>query len=299
MSFARPPATGRPAARLAASARFATVRATFATLDRLAPDRAAQRAIDLWCTLPGNAGRRRDHRPDPGRVERLALPGGLETVVESWGEGPVVHLVHGWGGWRGQLGSFVAPLVATGHRVVALDAPGHGDARPGALGPGRGNALELYEAFAAVARAYGPARGVVAHSLGCTITGMAVRDGVEVDRLVLVGPSPEVGATTHEFARILGFGERTRSRMQARMEEYTGRPITDFDLVPIGADGSAPPTLVIHDRRDKESPFAVGERLAAAWPTARLHPTDGLGHQRILADPGTVAVAVSYLAPGR
>ena len=56
-----------------------------------------------------------------------------------------------------------------------------------------------------------------------------------------------------------------------------------------------PPTLVVHDRRDKETPYQVGADLAAAWPNATLVSTDGLGHQRILTDAGTIALAVGHL----
>lgn len=55
------------------------------------------------------------------------MPGGRTVVVETWGEGEPVYLLHGWGGWRGQLGAFVAPIVEAGRRAVALDTPSHGE----------------------------------------------------------------------------------------------------------------------------------------------------------------------------
>src|SRR5690606_20521439 len=115
VSFARTPTTRVPLPRrVAAAVRFAGVRTLFSTLDRVAPQRAADRAFDLWCTLPHNAGRRKDHRSGPGEVTRLPLEHG-DVVVETWGDvdRPVVYLVHGWGGWRGQMGAFVEPLLAT------------------------------------------------------------------------------------------------------------------------------------------------------------------------------------------
>ena len=92
-------------ARLRGLAQLTTLRATFATLERVAPRKGATKAIDLWCTLPHNAGRRRDLRPAEGEISRHPVPRGGEVVAESWGEGPTVYLVHGWGGWRGQLGA--------------------------------------------------------------------------------------------------------------------------------------------------------------------------------------------------
>jgi len=296
MSFSQPQRAARSrAARARYALRLAALHAQFAVLDRARPDTAARKAMDIWTTLPGNPGRRKDFRPGPGEVSRVRTGRGGEVVVESWGEGPVVYLVHGWGGWRGQLGAFVTPLLGRGHRVVAFDAPGHGEAAPGVLGPGKGTFPEIAEALVAVADAHGPAAGVVGHSLGCHVVASAVHRGVPADRLALIAPSNDFGEITHQFAQILGFGERTRTRMEAIMEDFLDEPLARFDLEPLGADGTAPPTLVVHDRHDKETPFAVGERLALAWPTADLLATDGLGHQRILADDEVVAAVADHV----
>jgi pimeloyl-ACP methyl ester carboxylesterase len=295
MTFTPPVLARRRSERLLAAARLTALRATFRVLDVVAPSVAAARALDVWCTLPANAGRRKDFRPGPGEVVRVQLPVGGEIAVESWGTGPVVYLVHGWGGWRGQLGAFVAPLVAAGYRVVGFDAPGHGDSDPGALGVGRGNLMEFIAALEAVATEFGPAEGVIAHSMGCTTASMVVRGSLSAQRLVLVAPNHDFVGITEGFAQLLRFTERTRSRLQQDMEDFCGRPIRDFDLAPLGADGTMPPTLVVHDRRDKETPYQVGADLAAAWPNATLASTDGLGHQRILTDAGTIALALGHL----
>ena len=51
--------------------------------------------------------------------------GGLNWNVVEAGQGPVVLLVHGTAAsvhsWRD-----VIPLLATTHRVIAMDLPGHG-----------------------------------------------------------------------------------------------------------------------------------------------------------------------------
>ena len=295
MTFTQPVLARRRSERLLAAARLTALRATFMVLDVVAPSVAAARALDLWCTIPANAGRRKDYRPGPGEVTRVRLPEGGAVAVESWGAGPVVYLVHGWGGWRGQLGAFVAPLVAAGYRVVGFDAPGHGDSDPGVLGVGRGNVMEFMAALEAVAAEFGPAEGVIAHSMGCTTASMVVRSSLSAQRLVLVAPNHDFVGITEDFAQLLGFTERTRSRLQQDMEDFCGRPIRDFDLAPLGADGTMPPTLVVHDRRDKETTYRVGVDLAAAWPNATLVGTDGLGHQRILTDASTIALAVGHL----
>ena len=158
-----------PSRRLAAIQKSTIVR-SFGVLERVAPALGARWAERLWFTVPP-AGGRRDRLVPPGRPFRVQVYG--RTVAgETWGDGsgerPVVYLVHGWGGWRGQLDAFAGPLAEAGHRVVAFDALSHGDADPGPSGPGRSNILELADALTAVVAAHGPAAAVVAHSLGAT-----------------------------------------------------------------------------------------------------------------------------------
>ncbi|HVX46498.1 MAG TPA: alpha/beta fold hydrolase [Mycobacteriales bacterium] len=272
------------------------VRAAFAILDRVAPGLGSRWAIDLWCTLPGNAGRRRDDRPAPGAPSSLDVAG-RSVAVEAWGAGDPVYLVHGWGGWRGQLGGFVTPLVEAGFRVMAFDAPGHGDSGPSGQGPGRGNGVEFVDSLRAVTAEFGLPRGVIAHSFGCATTATAIGDGLRVGRLVCVSPSVDPMTNIRAVAQAFGIGPRVLDRLPKRIERLAGRPLSDFD--PRTVTGRRPPTLVIHDRRDKEVPYAEGAAFGASWPTAELISTDGLGHQRILRNPGVIDRAVGFLAADR
>lgn len=286
--------------RATAAAGLAAARTRLRALELVAPAAADRLALDLWCTLPP-VPRRQDARPAadvvPSTVHRVAVPRGGAAVAEAWGdEGrPVVYLVHGWGGWRGQLGAFVAPLVDAGHRVVAIDAPGHGDADAGFLGPRRGTVMEFIEALEAAVEVFGPADGVVAHSMGTTVVGQALVGGLRPARLVLVAPNHEFGDIVDHFARMLGLRRRTRDHLRATLEEITGRSMADFDLAPLGARVDAPPTLVVHDEDDAETPYRVATGLVEAWPDARLVTTRGLGHHRVLRAPVTVDAAVAHL----
>lgn len=282
--------------RLVGAARLAYVRTRLRVLGVVAPRAAGAEVLRLWCTLPGGAGRRKDFRPSPGELVELTARRGGPMVAEVWGEGPVVYLVHGWGGWRGQLGAFVAPLVAAGHRVVAFDAPGHGDSGPSVMGPGRSTLVEVMEALEVAAERFGEPVGIIAHSMGTTAASKALREGaVRTDRLVLVAPNHDVVDVIAQVARTLRLSARVQTLLHAGIEDFVGHPLSDFDLEPMGADGRLPQTLVVHDRQDKETPYVVGERIASAWPTATLVTTDGLGHQRILRDDVVVDLAVRHV----
>ncbi|MQA79390.1 MAG: alpha/beta fold hydrolase [Streptosporangiales bacterium] len=274
------------------------LRAAFGVLDRVAPGVAGRWAARLWCTLPAGRGRRRDDRPAlPGDRRMLTTRRGWRLAVEAWGPAAAapVYLVHGWGGWRGQLGALVEPLVAAGHRVVAFDTPSHGESDPGDLGARRSTGAEFADALVPVVAAYGPPAAVVGHSLGAAGVALVARDGLVVPRLVLVAPAAYPLGGLSDLRAALGFGERTERAFTRRLERLARRPLDDF-VVPDLADRWMPPrTLVIHDTDDREVSVREGRALVAAWPGARLVETSGLGHQRILRDPSVIAQAVSFV----
>jgi len=265
----------------------------FNVLERVAPGAGSVIAERFWCAIPAGRPMRAGQ---PGDVFKVGF-GGREVVAEAWGEGPVVYLMHGWGGRRAQLDVLVEPLLWTGHRVIAFDAPGHGDSDPGAFGAGRGLLTEFAGALEAVIAVGGPAHAVIAHSLGAAGTTLAVLDGLRVGRVALIAPMADPIPYTYEFARALGFGEKIRTGFIRRLERRVGRLMTDFEL-PRRLKSTAlslPPALIVHDRLDKEVHFSDGETLAAAWPGSEFVATEGLGHRRILRDPAILERLVTHL----
>lgn len=281
--------------RASAIAQLALLRTAFRTLDRVAPQVGGRWAARLWFTLPRTNGRIRDDRPDlPSTLATIRLADGRRVVAEVWGDGPPVYLVHGWGGWRGQLGAFVEPLVRRGHGVVAFDALSHGESSAGRHGRRRTTGPEMIEALEAAIDHFGQPAGIVAHSLGSAMVAVAIGHGLPApDRLALVAPT--VGPLPHisAMANRLGFTGRTQRAMLDRLEAIINRPMTDFDTLSLPRP--MPPTLIVHDRHDKEVPLAEGVALASAWQNVELVTTEGLGHRRILRDREVAERVASFL----
>ena len=283
-----------PASRLAAVKKSTIVR-SFALLERVAPAVGARWAEALWFRIPSPRGRR-DRLAEPGRPFQVRLDG--RTVAgEVWGDeaAEAVYLVHGWGGWGAQLDAFVGPLTGAGLRVVAFDAPSHGASDPGPEGPGRSTILELADALAAVVAANGPAHAVIAHSLGATAAAYALDRGLAAGRMAFVAPMADPLPYTRIFAGRLGFGERTRTRLVARIERRVGTSMSAFAVPAMAGRVATPPLLLVHDRHDTETGWSDSAAIARSWPGARLHSTTGLGHRRILRDPGVVAEVAGFV----
>src|SRR5215218_8224700 len=270
------------------------LRAGFATASALSPELAAAGAKNLFLSTRRHPvpAREQAYLRDAERVELAGDPGPLAAWL--WGKegAPMVALLHGWEGRGSQLGAFVAPLVAAGFRVVAVDAPGHGDS------PGRSSSLvAIAGALRRVGERFGPLAGVVAHSAGTVGAVHSISGGLAVDRLVCVAPGVDLEGYVLQFARIFGLSADASQSLKLRIERHVGVTMRELDPRRAAADQRIP-LLVIHDRMDRETPFADGEALARSWPGARFIATEGLGHTRILWDEKVVSAATAFLREG-
>ncbi len=285
--------TDRPSRprKIRTNVRFYLLRQALRLLARVAPAAAESWALRLWSTPRRPAPPRPPQVPElPARPLEVALDG-APLAAWSWGQGPAVLLVHGWSGYAGQMTGFVAPLVAAGFRVIAFDHPAHGQS------PGRtSNSLRMRDAVLAVARAAGPVHALIAHSLGAAAAVMAVVQGLRVERAVLVAPPAEAPSFARAFAAAIGLSPARTEGMLARAQRRLGIDFSALDLRLIGPQMRLP-LLVVHDPGDREVPFSHGQAVAAAWPGARLHTTEGLGHNRPLRAAAVIEEAVAFVGP--
>jgi pimeloyl-ACP methyl ester carboxylesterase len=259
----------------------------------LGPTVAARLMFSLFC-LP-----RRFRRPAREQeVLRRGVPfhvrtsDGLSSWAWSWGEGPTVLLVHGWEGRGSQLSAFVDPLVARGYRVVAFDAPAHGDSS-GRLA----TVFDFAEVMLAVASRVGRVHGVVAHSMGAVATSIALRRGLRIERAVLVAPALSPARWLSWLSAQLDAGEEVLSLIHDRMSRALLMPWRQF------ADGGSydhydMPTLVAYDEDDDVT--TVDDMSSVLSRTgARSVRTRGLGHRRVLRDERVVHESVDFLLEGQ
>lgn len=284
--------------RIAQRLAFATTHTAFGLLEIAAPALGARWAERIWFTIPRS--RRAGTRPDGlPQGERLEVRFDSRTVVgETWGSGPIVFLIHGWGGWGTQLGAFVAPMVEAGYRVVSVDMPSHGTSEAGVLGPHASHIVEFAETIVALTDKMGPPHAVIAHSLGASSAVIAMQNGTNTEKAVFIAPMANPADYIRGFARLLGFGKRIRSRLQRHIENRVGLPMAAFDLPKMARETQHVSLLVIHDRDDREIPWADGQAIADAWPDAGLITTSDLGHRRILDDAEVVEQAVDFIRQG-
>ena len=274
------------------------------TLDGASPELAALVAERLMFRT-----RRREaavwERAVLSTAERFAVHSASGRVEAwSWGRGPVVILAHGWNGRGSQLGAFVEPLLEAGFQVVAFDAPGHG-----ASDGSTSSLVHFANAFDAVVDAvrpfFQPISGVVAHSMGGAAVMFALNraqnrarvtsePGVTPPRLVFIAPPIDLHDFVSTVSTGLGLSEPTEQALSSLVEARLGHRMADLQALRHATSMRAP-LLVMHDEQDRAVPLECGESLVQAWPGAELRKSSGLGHNRILRDPESIATAVAFL----
>ncbi len=235
--------------------------------------------------------RRSDHRIGNGITTRLAWGDGF-IAARSWGTGPTVLLLHGWSGDSSDMEDFVAPLVTRGFRAVAFDAPAHGDSDGR-----RTNLVQCAGAALQVGGAFGPVWGAITHSFGGPTVALAMRNGLAVRRLALLGAPGSVLEMSALRARRAGVPEHVIELAHRRITKRLAIDWENSTTALLLAEADIP-VLVVHDRDDRTVPWNDGAHIAASVPNSRLVTTTGLGHDGTLWDRGVIQAVADFIAPG-
>jgi pimeloyl-ACP methyl ester carboxylesterase len=216
--------------------------------------------------------------------------GSININAFRWGTGSTILLVHGWGGYGLQLGSFVKPLLDAGYQVLAFDAPAHGSTA-GVQTSG----IEMAQAIATVAQHQGSVEGIIAHSFGATSTTLALSEGMNVHKVVYLGAMCWLSNNATVFAKRARLSPETEVAFRRLFEAQFGPDIWQRFAVDRTAENLSIPALLFHDRSDREVPFEESNAIAQAWPGARLVETSGLGHKRILRNESVIQQTVDFM----
>jgi pimeloyl-ACP methyl ester carboxylesterase len=269
----------------------------FSLESRFAPTSAESRAARMFVTPPRH--KRRASRHYEATSVSVDLPtqnlditdrqSGVRVSATTFGDGPLVMLLHGWGGAASDMVPLASAFASAGHRSVVFDMPGHGRS------PGRESSLvEFMRAMRAVVGALGMPEIIVGHSFGGSAAVFGITElGFPVRRAVLISPAPGPAYYVDRFTRTIGLPPERAVGMMRRVVERVGRSVESLDAL-VAARTAAVPAIIFHDPADREVPYEFAVHMADAWTGSRLVPAPSLGHKRILRDPATIAAAVDF-----
>ena len=196
-------------------------------------------------------------------------------------------------GHAAQLGGFAAPLVAAGFRVLAFDAPGHGESSGS-----EASVPLIARTLVKLAGEFGDFLGLVGHSMGAAAAAMATTLGLTPAGVVFLAPPLCQVDRITRLAERLHLAPGVRTAFIAALERRTGFRHEEVDMR-VAARRASFPALLLHDPADRSCPFRNSELIAAEWPGARIVPCPGRGHLRILSTAEVYRQTVEFLRARR
>jgi pimeloyl-ACP methyl ester carboxylesterase len=283
--------------RRAANSKLA-VRGTWVATQALglvSPRLSGRAASTLWFTpwrLPQSEGSRA-RETEWLRGSKPFKVAGLQGFVA--GDGPVILLVHGWGGWASRLGAFVRPLVETGHQVVGMDLPAHGSSSGR-----RTNPFEMVDALLKVAGSAGPVHGLISHSFGGLVSLLAMARGLKPGVAVHLAPVLRPDHVRARFAELFRLRPRVMDALVRVIDRHFGSEVwEELDALRIAhrlsSRGPDVPVLIAHDPEDRDALFSDALELSQILPRARMLRVAGAGHHRILVEERVVTATVEFV----
>ena len=213
-----------------------------------------------------------------------------EIVVYQYGKSDKkILLVHGWSGRGTQLVKFADAFVDKGYATISFDAPAHGKSS--------GNSTIMTEFIASIIEIdnkFGPFEAAVGHSLGGMALLNAIKKGLKINRLTIIGSGDKVKDILDDFVSKLELKPEFSSHLQQHFEKKYNEPMENYS-----AQNSAKtvdiPVLVIHDENDYEVPVETSINIHDNLKNGELLITQHLGHRKILGNPFVIEKTIEFI----
>ncbi|RED16595.1 alpha/beta fold hydrolase [Parasphingopyxis lamellibrachiae] len=220
---------------------------------------------------------------------------GVGDALAGWeiGEGPLVYLVHGWGGRGAQMSGLAHLLAGHDFRVVFFDAGSHGESGDGEMGFDR-----FMEDAAALQHHIGQTPYAwVGHSAGALAIMRGRRThGIRADRYACLA-APFLPYVPIERMRAMGAPEPVLDRIKPMIADQFSCSWTDLENGMAWERDADAPLMIAYDSDDKVVRPGDGDRIARIWPEAHLVRTEGHGHNRILGSEAVIHDLLDHLSP--
>lgn len=272
------------------------LRTTLSVTSTIAPPLAAEIGYRLWSTLgPPELLHSRDRDVHERAVRTVIDVDGKPVSTYEWGEGTqTILLVHGWRSRASRFSGMVERLVATGYRVLAFDAPGHGETAGGTV-----TILDFIAAIRAVVARYGKPRAIVGHSFGALAAFVAVREGVPAGSLISIAGMYDFAQLVTTFGREARMSERSVAGLRRRIDARTfpthvdpwRRFVAEVDPTDVRT-----PILIVADSDDPRVPLSNADRIAEAHTGSVTQlRTAGFGHNRVVNAPEVLDTVTRFV----
>ncbi len=203
---------------------------------------------------------------------------GEQNTAWEWGAGPLIVLVHGWGGRAAQMAPLATSLAAQGYRCVAPDITGHGVTKKSFTRWG----FFLRDVEALTTTLQAEVFSFVGHSAG-GMTMMALRKHgqIRASRYVCICAPSFPFPPVNRIKKLLNPRDGVIDRYKEYLGQEFGMSWQSLEAGESFADAGSD-TLLIYEERDQFVPHSEGDRIHGLCPGSSLIKTRDFSHQRIL-----------------
>ncbi len=220
--------------------------------------------------------------------------GNRELAAYVWEQdGPTVLLVHGWEANAAAMRGFIRPLRQAGFRVIAFDAPAHGNSTGKQT-----NFMDYSGAIQTVIHAINPVEAIIAHSFGAAaaLYVLGRRPEFGVQKVVSLSAPTRLEDMLTVWTNYLGLTSAAATAMERRIVDRVGVSLKSLSVETAVANIQIP-GLIIHDRQDRMVAFKNAEVIHRQWPNSELLATNGLDHRGVLYNKEVLRAVSAFLAP--
>ena len=253
---------------------------------------AVQFAAKLFTTpIKHKIPKRELEMDSKSRQETIFVPSiHKNIVVYHFGESEQkMLLVHGWSGRGTQLVKFAEAFVKLGYETISFDAPAHGKS------PSNSTLMpEFIESILEIDKQFGPFEAAVGHSLGGMSLLNAIKKGLNLNRLVIIGSGDVVQDIINDFVRKLELDVKFNDLLRIHFENKHQLLMDSFSAYHAAKTVDFP-TLVIHDQDDDEVPVSCAHHIHQNLKNGALMLTENLGHRKILGDVKVIQKTIQFI----
>jgi pimeloyl-ACP methyl ester carboxylesterase len=235
---------------------------------------------------------KREIKMDKESVQQMILIPAINKQVNvyEYGSGPKkILLVHGWSGRGTQLCKIADEMIKFGYGIVSFDAPAHGKS------PGNSTIMvDFIASIIELGKQFGPFEVAIGHSLGGMSVLNAIKEGLQVNKAVIIGSGDIVQDIIDDFIAKLELKPEISNLLCEYFEKKYGGKMDDYSAYKAAAT-TLIPTLVIHDENDPEVSIKAGKNIFEHLKNGELMVTKGLGHRKILADNHVIEKIINFI----
>lgn len=235
---------------------------------------------------------KREFHMDNESVQQLVLVPSIkkEIMVYHYGKSEKkILLVHGWSGRGTQLVKIADELLKLGYSTISFDAPAHGKS------PGNTTIMtEFIESIIELDKQFGPFEFAIGHSLGGMSILNAVREYLQVKKVVIIGSGDIIQDIIDDFVTKL----KLKSEIGIELRDYFEKKYSikmNFYSASNAAKEVSIPVLIIHDENDVDVNVKAAYNIHQNLKFSELMITKNLGHRKILGNIEVIKRVVGFL----